>query len=154
MKLTKENIEEAIRNTDSMAAAAAHIGVHKNTFRKYAERYGVYSPTSKKDSAQRGGLVSGGWNKIPLNEILDGLWPSYSTSHLSKRLRKDSILEYVCQSCGNIGEWENKPLTLELDHVNGDRTDHKIENLRFLCPNCHTQTPTYKSKNIKQRKVV
>lgn len=55
--------------------------------------------------------------------------------------------EYKCSRCG-IESWFGDALTLELDHINGDSENNKEENLRCLCPNCHSQTPTYKSKNI------
>lgn len=57
-------------------------------------------------------------------------------------------VEYKCSCCG-IAEWNNNSLTLELDHINGNNKDHRLENLRLLCPNCHSQTATYKSKNNK-----
>lgn len=50
---------------------------------------------------------------------------------------------YVCELCHNDGRWCGDKLILELDHINGDPTDHRPENLRFLCPNCHSQTATY-----------
>jgi Zn finger protein HypA/HybF involved in hydrogenase expression len=55
--------------------------------------------------------------------------------------------EYKCTCCG-IKEWNGKSITLEIDHINGDNTDNRIENLRYLCPNCHSQTETYKGKNV------
>lgn len=81
-------------------------------------------------------------NKIPLCEILvqDS---SYHTSRLSKRLEKESVLEYTCSECGLSSEWIGKKLVLHLDHINGNSRDHRIENLRYLCPNCHSQTSTY-----------
>lgn len=56
-------------------------------------------------------------------------------------------LEYKCAFCGNTGEWLGQKLTLQLDHINGKNNDYRIENLRFLCPNCHSITPTYAGKN-------
>lgn len=56
------------------------------------------------------------------------------------------ILPYKCKICG-ITEWNNKTLSLELDHINGINNDNRLENLRFLCPNCHSQTTTYGSRN-------
>jgi Zn finger protein HypA/HybF involved in hydrogenase expression len=63
------------------------------------------------------------------------------------RIVKEKLIPYVCQECGNTGEWNGKSLTLQLDHKNGDNTDNRLENLEYLCPNCHSQTSTYGSKN-------
>jgi RNA polymerase subunit RPABC4/transcription elongation factor Spt4 len=49
-------------------------------------------------------------------------------------------------------EWNGKVLTLQVDHINGVNDDHRLENLRFLCPNCHSQTPTYAGSNALNRK--
>lgn len=68
-------------------------------------------------------------------------------SSLKKRLINENILEYKCACCGNAGEWNGKPLSLQLDHINGNNRDHRKENLQFLCPNCHSQTNTYAGKN-------
>jgi len=53
---------------------------------------------------------------------------------------------YKCNNCG-ITEWDNKPITLELEHKDGNSTNNNLDNIELLCPNCHSQTPTYKSKN-------
>lgn len=67
---------------------------------------------------------------------------------LRKTIIKENLIPYKCQICG-ISEWNNKTLSLELDHINGINNDNRIENLRFLCPNCHSQTDTYGAKNTK-----
>ena len=66
---------------------------------------------------------------------------------LRKRVVKDNIMAYQCATCGNTGEWNGKELTLQLDHIDGDAGNNEKENLRWQCPNCHTQTDTYGSKN-------
>jgi 5-methylcytosine-specific restriction endonuclease McrA len=68
-------------------------------------------------------------------------------SRLKIRLVKELNFPYVCTKCGNTGEWLNKKLVLQLDHINGVHDDHRIQNLRFLCPNCHSQTETFSGRN-------
>lgn len=53
---------------------------------------------------------------------------------------------YKCSCCG-ISEWNNNPITLDVDHIDGNPYNDIPSNLRYLCPNCHSQTPTYKAKN-------
>lgn len=59
---------------------------------------------------------------------------------------KNNLVPYKCAICGCV-EWQGKTLSLELDHINGLNNDNRLENLRFLCPNCHSQTSTYGSRN-------
>lgn len=64
-----------------------------------------------------------------------------------KKRYLEILNNYACVSCNNNGHYNNKPLTLQMDHINGINNDNRLENLRLLCPNCHTQTTTYCSKN-------
>lgn len=63
----------------------------------------------------------------------------YSRGNLRNRALHYKILPHECNECGNEGAWRGKPIILELDHINGINNDNRIENLRFLCPNCHSQ---------------
>lgn len=76
------------------------------------------------------------WNK--------GLFSPYSRDAIRRRLSKDK--GYSCEICG-ISEWQKKPITLQVDHIDGDPTNNLPMNLRLLCPNCHAQTPTWGAKN-------
>ncbi|MFS0695794.1 HNH endonuclease [Streptomyces nitrosporeus] len=66
-----------------------------------------------------------------------------------ERLRRELLRSgtpELCALCGNGTEWNNRPLRLEVDHVNGDWWDNRPENLRLLCPNCHSVTDTYRGR--------
>jgi len=73
----------------------------------------------------------------------------YSRHSLKKRIIKQNLMEYKCQCCGLGDKWNNEIISLQLDHINGINNDNRIENLRFLCPNCHSQQDTYAAKNRK-----
>lgn len=71
------------------------------------------------------------------------------------KLRSDLIAvgrKYECEECKIGPEWNGKKLTIQVDHINGDNKDHRESNLRFLCPNCHSQTSTFTWKNTKIRR--
>lgn len=79
--------------------------------------------------------------KRPLSDYL--VLGVLSKSHsLRLRLLREKVFDHLCNMCHNF-EWNGKPIPLELDHINGDNQDNRLENLRLLCPNCHAQTTTY-----------
>jgi hypothetical protein len=67
---------------------------------------------------------------------------------LKSRLIAEGLKQHKCECCG-ITEWNGQPAPIELDHINGNHHDNRLENLRILCPNCHAQTDTYRGKNKK-----
>jgi 5-methylcytosine-specific restriction endonuclease McrA len=85
-------------------------------------------------------------SKFSIEDILDGKHPQYHTLKLKNRLLKENILKNECISCG-LTDWQGKEISLHLDHIDGDNHNHKLENLRLLCPNCHSQTDTWCGKN-------
>ena len=69
---------------------------------------------------------------------------------VKQRLLKEGIKEDYCEVCGLGNRWNDRFLVLQLDHINGVKTDWRIENLRIICPNCHSQTSTFTGKNTKR----
>ena len=65
---------------------------------------------------------------------------------IKQRLIAAGVKRNRCEDCG-LDRWRGSPLSLSLHHVNGERHDNRLENLRLLCPNCHSQTPNFGSKN-------
>lgn len=100
-----------------------------------------------------------GWragSKIPTTPAIDLkkilIKNSYIQSYkLKKRLYAEGIKSPICEICGWAQKAKDGRVPLELDHINGDRHDNRIKNLRILCPNCHSLQPTHRGRNIKRR---
>lgn len=88
------------------------------------------------------------YTATPLNELLVQ-FSTYQSNKLRKRLLAEGLKERKCEKCG-LTEWNGKTAPLELDHINGIKTDNRIENLRILCPNCHAQTEHYRGRNTRR----
>lgn len=85
--------------------------------------------------------------KYELNDILVRDSKYCNQTSLKKRILRNNLLEYKCYCCG-ITEWLNKPIVLQLHHINGNNRDNRIENLQLLYPNCHSQTDSFCGKII------
>lgn len=81
---------------------------------------------------------------------------TYARHRIKQRIIEYKLIPYICSVCETLPTWEGEKLILVLDHINGINNDNRLKNLRFVCPNCESQLPTYKSKNItyqKQKKI-
>jgi Zn finger protein HypA/HybF involved in hydrogenase expression len=95
----------------------------------------------------KGSRNTNGFVARPLEEVLVN-GSKVQGARLLRRLIAEGLMAARCQHCGRA-QWRCRPIPLELDHVNGDPTDNRLENLRVLCPNCHAQTHTYCGRNRK-----
>jgi 5-methylcytosine-specific restriction endonuclease McrA len=142
-RVTDEQFRNACSASKSMAAAAAKLNIHFNSFKKSAIALNCYRPN------QAGkGLIKIS-PKIPLDEIIiNGSHPLYQSFKLKRRLFAEGIKKNKCEVCG-LTSWLKKPINLELHHKDGNSKNHKLNNLVLLCPNCHSQTDTFRAKNRK-----
>lgn len=97
---------------------------------------------------------TGGFKQYKLEEILVEHSSYQDRTTLKKRLLNDKLLTYHCYNdkCAITNNWLGTPITLQIDHINGINDDHRLENLRLLCPNCHSQTSTFTGRNRIGRK--
>ena len=133
-RFTETVLQKVVLEANSLLGASKKLGVSRNTIKSGIKQHDISTEH----------FVPGRGRPKNLEEVFvkrTGHKRSYS---LRTIVLREKVLEYCCAKCGLGPEWEGEKLSLELDHINGDRTDDRLENLRFLCPNCHSQTPTHR----------
>lgn len=135
---TVDGILKAIQDSSSFVEASIKTGSSRVKIKNFVERNNIcidhfkvcrHRPSSEKDIFK--------------------IHPKRVNSKVRKFIIENEILDYKCSICKLDDWWEDCTLTLELDHINGDCCDNRLGNLRFLCPNCHSQTQTYRGRGIK-----
>lgn len=144
---SEENLKRICSESYSYAQVLQKMGAKGNgsaygTLKLKISEYGIDVSHMTHQGHNKGKT----WTVNNLDEILVADSSYTSTHHLKNRLWKTGTLEQKCYECG-ISEWRGLPAPLQLDHINGVRTDNRIENLRVLCANCHAQTDTWTGKN-------
>ena len=153
---TDEQLIEAYNSSRSIRQILIKLGLAPQ-----GGSYKIIATHLNRLELDRNKLKGQGWSKgdkvtcnpaKKIEEILV-LGSTYQTSKLRQRLISENIFDNICVECGVSEIYNYKPITLHLDHIDGNNTHNQINNLRLLCPNCHSQTETYcgKNKNKKTR---
>jgi hypothetical protein len=118
-------------------------GGNYSSFKKWCNIHGLQVPEVTNYKRTENARIA---NTIP-DELVFVKNSTYSNGkQIKKRMIKNGI-EYICSECKMGDEWNGKPITLQLDHINSIHNDNRIENLRFLCPNCHSQTDGFAGRS-------
>lgn len=148
-KYTDEQFIEAVSGCKTIKGTLEKLGLQMSggnyySFYKTLRRLNV---TIDHFDGWSGKCPAAPFVKSKLDDILIKNSSYSSTHHLKHRLYKENLLKEECSICG-IKNWQGALLSLHLDHINGEHTDNRIENLRILCPNCHSQTSTFSGKKL------
>jgi len=147
--MTNEEILQVVEKSITMAQAARFCGMSYKVFAKKAKELGCFKPNSGGKGLRKSKFTEEERKEF-LDSILEGNQPQYQSYRLKKLLFKFGYLEDKCSLCG----WDKKPemayiSPCELDHIDGNPTNHSFSNLRILCPNCHSLTKTYRFRRGK-----
>jgi predicted RNA-binding Zn-ribbon protein involved in translation (DUF1610 family) len=150
-KYTREVLAEAVEASASIAAVLRYLGVpwsggmHAHISRRI-KHFGLDTGHFT-GQAHRRGFISA--DRLPPERILV-LRPAGAGRAKPTMLRRALVevgIPYRCANCGIPGTWQGKPLILQVDHVDGNYLDCRPANVRFLCPNCHSQTASWAGRN-------
>lgn len=150
-KISDVDFITAVKNSISIREALLKLGLVET-----GSAYRVFKKRIRSLNIDTSHLLGNGHLKgkthdwapsIPLEEVLVKDSSYHNTNSLRKKLIRKGLLQEKCSECGNGNTWNGKPITLQLDHINGDGSDNRLINLRILCPNCHSQTKTFAGRN-------
>lgn len=152
-KWSKEDLEKAVNTSSSVRSVIKKLGLVEAggnyvQVQKYIKTY----------SLSVAHFTGKGWNKgiflptppTPLEKLLVKN-SSFQSHKLKNRLFKEKIKKQKCELCGWAKITKDGRIPVELDHINGDSFDNRLENLRILCPNCHSLQSTHRGKNKKKK---
>ena len=152
-KLDRESLCALIASSETFSSVLRHFelnhqGGNCRTLKKRLIEDGIDFSHIREGRGSTKGIRSGGF-EIALVDILVEHSTYTNRWRLKRRLIKAGLLVEQCVTCGQKPVWNNQPLVLVLDHVNGKNSDNRLENLRLLCPNCNSQTETFCGRKLR-----
>ena len=152
---TEEQLKTAAKKSTSVRQVLHLLGLKEaggnySQIRKFLDFYKV-DTTHFRGPGWSKGMRGIGKPRIPLENILVES-STYQSYKLKKRLYSAGLKLPKCEECGWAKQNDDGYLPPELDHINGNHTDNRIENLRVLCPNCHSLKSNHRGRNIKNKK--
>jgi len=151
-KYEKEQFSECVKKSESMGHLLELLGIIKAggnyaTMKRRILTWNIDTSHWELTKRKRQGYKNRERdNSIPLYKILIENSSYTHTYCLKNKLIKEKVFELKCYRC-ELTNWLDRSIPLELEHINGNRADNRIENLTLLCPNCHALTNTYRGKN-------
>lgn len=142
-----DEVKELIEQKKPRAEIARFLGVKYDTLTSYFKKYGIVY-----DGNQNRRGMPHNESRKSLDDILNNKI-IYKATYLKKRLIEEGLKENKCEKCG-ISEWNGEELCLELHHIDGNHYNNNLNNLQILCPNCHSQTKSFRGRKtiIKEEK--
>lgn len=151
--VSNESFQKALAESQTWTEVLVRLGLNPSggkhkTVKQRAQEEGLPYKHIEDSSKRKmlNGLIR---SAKPLSEVMVA-GSSYNRCHLKKRLLDEGLLSNECAICGMPPSWKGKPLVMVLDHINGVPNDHRLENLRLVCPNCNSQLPTFAAKKNKK----
>ena len=142
-KYTNDELKEVIKCSKSYIEIIKTLKINKT--------YHTYLTKFVKDNNVDISHFERRKTKRNIEEILTKDSVQASSTRIKQYLITNNKVKEECSLCNLPSEWNGKPLTLQLDHINGDHFDNRLENLRLVCPNCHSQTDTYTGRNLRTK---
>ena len=162
MTISKEKLVEYVEKSYSLKEVLNKLGIKKisggnrTTLKKRLKEENISLGVLKRKTRvlQNTLLVGAVKRKKLKDEDIFTIHSKHNRTNLKHRIINDNLIPYICRDCDNEGLWKGEKLSLQLEHINGINDDYRLENLCFLCPNCHSQTETFAGRNSKQKQVI